>query len=290
MADFNVVRDYDWTSTPRGSGMREKAPRVKLKSFKIKSNEALNRLKSYVEISTQKDAKTFYQKLYGDVAEPEDTFNFPYFSDGIRSFSNEYGDTFQVGVLGALDTVAGAALKMYGGYKAFHIGDNASTLLTNAATGAANVGTALASGQGIKESLGEFSKDLTSGMTSSPGSYIETPQMYQYANNDSGLEISFVLANTINSDFNKNYELVKKLTTINRPKRLNSIEMEPPRIYEVKLPGHRYIKWASCSNFSVGMLGTKRMIDGVIVPEGYQISMTMTSLTTEVSNFMDQVK
>lgn len=287
MADFNVVRDYDWTSTPRGSGMREQAPNVFVKSYKIKSNEALNRLKSYVNIATQVDAKTFYDKLYGNIAEPEDTFRFPYFSDDIRSFGNNYGDTFQVGMLGALDTVAGAAIKMYGGYNAMDPGYNAVKLAENAVKTAKEVGEQAAGGN--MPGLKEISGMMTSGMASKPGSYIETPQMYQYDNTDAGLQVSFVLANTINSDFNKNTELVKKLTTINRPKRLNSIEMEPPRIYEVRLKGQRYIKWASCSQFTASMIGTKRLINGVIVPEGYQISMTLTSLTTEVNNFMDDI-
>jgi hypothetical protein len=36
-------------------------------------------------------------------------------------------------------------------------------------------------------------------------------------------------------------------------------------------------------------LGTKRLLEGKIIPEGYAISMTMTSLTTEVSNFMEKI-
>ena len=113
--------------------------------------------------------------------------------------------------------------------------------------------------------------------------------MYQYEQNDGALEVSFVLSNTISDDIDKNAELVKKLTTINRPKRINSIAMEPPRIFQVKVPGQRFIKWAYCSSFGVNLLGTRRMIGGNIVPEGYQINMSFTSLTTEVSNFMDKI-
>jgi hypothetical protein len=65
--------------------------------------------------------------------------------------------------------------------------------------------------------------------------------------------------------------------------------MDPPRIYQVKVPGHRFIRWAYCSDFSVTFLGTKRNIDGIIVPEGYNVSMSFQSLTVEVSNFMDKV-
>jgi hypothetical protein len=65
--------------------------------------------------------------------------------------------------------------------------------------------------------------------------------------------------------------------------------MEPPRIYEIRIPGIRYIKWASCSSFSVQLLGARQMHGNELIPEGYLISMTFTSLTTEVSNFMDKI-
>lgn len=267
MAKFDIVKEYDWCSTPRGSGMRKKAPRVWVKSYKVKSNEALNRLQSYVEIAKVTGADEFYDKLYGDISEAEDDFNFPLFNDNIRSFTNTYGDTFQSGFLGAADVAANEAANLYG------------------------TAVSIAGSENIRGALGGDSEKSSNPAVggSDPGSYIETPKMYQYEQNDAGLEVSFVLSNTLNSDYKKNNELIKKLTVINRPKRLNSIGMEPPRIFQVRVPGQRFIKWASCSNFSVNMLGTKREIDGVITPEGYMISMTFTSLTTEVSNFMDKI-
>jgi hypothetical protein len=79
--------------------------------------------------------------------------------------------------------------------------------------------------------------------------------------------------------------LVQRLTYINRPLRKNSIAVDPPRIYQVRVPGHRLIRWAYCSQFSVNFIGTRRIINDVIVPEGYQISMSFTSLTLEHAGF-----
>lgn len=290
MAKYDVVKNYDWTSIPRGSGLRKKAPRVWVKSYKINSNEALNRLKSYLEVATLSDPDTFYDKLYGSVSSPEDDFNFPFFNDSVRSFSNTFGDTFQNGfgngggIGGSLDTLAQTGIGM-GGQVGAMLGTD------SAQTGMETYRTASDSGASTKDSvmagLGAFLGSSKGG--SNPGSYIETPKMYQYEQNDGALEVSFVLSNTISDDIDKNAELVKKLTTINRPKRINSIAMEPPRIFQVKVPGQRFIKWAYCSSFGVNLLGTRRMIGGNIVPEGYQINMSFTSLTTEVSNFMDKI-
>lgn len=282
MAVFNVVKDYDWTSVPRGSRMRENAPRVMVYSYKIKSSESLNRLQNYVNIAAQKDASQFYNELYKN-AEKEDTFIIPFFGDNVRSFSNEYGDTFQSAFLGSADSALMGAAKLYG-----ELGTYAPTQMgTNMVRG---IASDISEGKNMNEMVANVQKQYGKEYSSAPGSYIETPKLYQYAQNDAGLEISFPLFNTVNSDFqSKNTKLMEHLTRINRPTRQNSILMEPPRIYRVILVGVRHIKWAYCSSFSVNFLGTKRMISNKIIPEGYQISMTMTSLTTEVSNFMDNI-
>lgn len=282
------MRDYDWTSMPRGSRMREQAPRVRVKSYKIKSSESINRILGYVNVASRKNADEFYDKLYGDIASPEDVFIFPFFGDNVRSFSNEYGDTFQAAALGNLDSILMGGAKMIGEGVTYNIGENLKKLASNFTKSADGAGRDIANEKSISDVVKNFSKQMGQGYSTTPGSYIETPKLYQYAQNDSGLEISFVLSNTINSDYEKNTELVEKLTRINRPRRENSIVMEPPRIYEVRLSGIRYIRWASCSNFSVSLLGTRRVINGKIIPEGYLISMNFTSLTTEVSNFMDK--
>jgi hypothetical protein len=287
VADYNIVKDYDWTSIPRGSGLRSRAPRVILRSYKITSSEALNRIKNYINVFTSKDSKTFYDELYKN-AKLEDNFNIPFLADNVRSFSNEFGDTFQSAALGTIDNIAGSAAKEYGQIQTLRPLDNAKQGVKNIYNTALNAGKDLAD-RSFMEVVQNAKKNVSSGFSTAPGSYIETPKLYQYAQNDSPLEISFVLANTINSDYDKNTKLIEHLTRINRPKRINSMIMEPPRIYTVNLKGVRFIRWAYCSNFSVNFLGTKRVIDDKIIPEGYSVSMTMTSLTTEVSNFMDEI-
>lgn len=285
MKIYNVVSDYDWTSMPRQSSMRSKAPTVLLKAYKVNSSQSLKRLRNYVQTLANTNPEDFYNKLYGDVTSEEAVYIIPFFGDAVRSFSNEYGDAFQAGFLNGIDSAFMGASKLVGEIATYKPIEN----LSNIGNASKNAVNDLGSGGNISDVGRKLLSDINSGVSTAPGSYIETPKLYQYAQNDSGLEISFVLSNTINGDYNKNVELVNNLTTINRPKRINSVVMEPPRIYEVKLKGIRYIKWAYCSNFSVTLLGTRRVIDEVIIPEGYLINLTMTSLTTEVSNFMDNI-
>ena len=122
-----------------------------------------------------------------------------------------------------------------------------------------------------------------------PGTYIEHPMFYQFANTDTGLQVSFVLANTIwEGDIDKNQELMKKLIEESRPRRGSALEMTFPRIYEIKVPGLRYIRWAYLANAAFNLLGQRRDVGGKIVPEAYGISLVFNSLTIESENFIER--
>lgn len=283
MAKYDVVKDYDWTSAPRGSAIRKKAPRVWVKSYKLKSNQILQMIEGYTNVKDGAggDAKSFYDKMYGKATSPEDDFNFPFFNDNVRSFNNTFGDTFQDG---------------FGGTSG--IGTTANELMKSALGPLAQLAGTVGVDNGIvaaKQALGgDFSgavNTIVGGAKSGgdPGTYIETPMFYQFEKNDAPLEVSFILSNTINDDYDKNLKLIQKLTRINRPERKNSIAVDPPRIFQVRVPGHRFIKWASCESFSVSFVGTRRLINDKIIPEGFQISMSFKSLTLEHSGFMYQV-
>jgi hypothetical protein len=277
---YNVVKEYDWTSAPKGSSIRHEVPTVWLRSYKINSNQIMTMINGYINIaknSINGTAEEFYNKMYSDSTEEEDDFKFPFFSDSVRSFTNTFGDTFQDGIGGGGGI--GESLKnsanTYVGLGAQIAGFSDPTSM---ATAASQIGS------------GDFTGAAkTIGKGGSPGSYVETPMFYQFEKNDGPLEISFTLSNTLNSDAVKqNHELVKKLTEINRPLRRNSIAVDPPRIFKVRVYGQRFMRWAYCSNFSVQLLGYRRQINSVIHPEAYQITMSMQSLTLEHAGFINQ--
>jgi hypothetical protein len=276
---YDVVKEYDWTSVPRGTEVRKTAPRVWVKSYKVNANQLQQTLLNYLNLAEglNKGAKEFYDGMYGNSASPEDDFNFPFFGDDVRSFSNAFSESFQDGSGGTGGAFASLKNKFddYIGNMA-NIGN-----MTN------NIDYGKVGNQLLQEDLAGAAKTALQGSGNAPGTYIEKPQFYQYDKTDSALPVSFVLSNTINSDWQKNADLVKILTKINRPLRTNSITVEPPRIYSVRVPGHRYIRWAYCESFSVQLLGTRRIIDNVIVPEAYKINMSFQSLTLEHAGFID---
>lgn len=277
----DVVKDYDWTSAPRGSSIRKKAPRVWVKSYKLKSNQLQITLENYINIGKgiggNTGAKEFYDKMYSDSTIPEDDFNFPFFNDNVRSFSNSFGEAFQDGTGGTggkLDT-----------YKS--VIETAAGRVASIANMARNVNMSNIKSDIMNLDFKGAASEIIKGTGNAPGTYIEKPQFYQYDKSDNGLTVEFVLSNTINDDWQKNATLVKRLTYINRPLRKDSITVDPPRIYSVRVPGHRYIRWAYCESFSVDLMGARRIINNVIVPEAYKISMSFKSLTLEHAGFLE---
>ena len=285
MAKFNIVKEYDWTAIPRGASLRSDAPKVLVRSYKVKSNLLLNRLKSYIEVGKAVGgggSKKFYEQLYGDATEPEDDFYFPYFENTARNISNNWGDTFTNGVGGGLGQGVDQMAQTYLGT----LSELKSLMPSGDAISKAG-GILTDENKSTGKKLAEVGSALSQG--SSPGSYIETPKFYDYGSAKEGsLNVRFVLSNTLNSDFDKNYQLVRKLIEINKPKRNDAISVDPPRIYRVKLYGYRYMPWAHVNNLNIEMIGTKRMVNNVIMPEAYDITIGFEPLTIEVSNFMTE--
>lgn len=282
MANYDIVKDYDWTSSPKGTSVRNKTPKVFATSYRLKSNQITQALRSFVSLasgaSDSGNGNQFYDKLYKNATVQEDNFHFPYFEDNITSYTNEFSESFQ-GAFGRESD--------FRGYEdAKKIADKAALMAgSDIIKGFGDIFTEGQFTEGASTMLGGF---LGAG---APGIYVETPKFYSFGSaKDTDLKVKFVLANTINRDsVQKNYDLVQKLMKINKPRRNTSISVDPPRIYKILLKGQRYIRWAYCSNLTIDMLGFKRMIGNIITPEAYSISMSFRSLTLEHAGFADKL-
>ncbi len=304
---FDVVKDYAWTSIPKDSELRLEAPSALVTSYELEESQLRAFVSGYINVfnESSQDPMKFYDGLYktksgnGSASGPT-KYRFPFFEDNFRSYSNNYADTFsqisQRGAqfLGAEFVNAGANIvdEFIGlGATVQQVGnDTLSTQLEKVAgtvdEGANKVINNLLGG---KQGNFKFRVPRANNPGEYPGTYIEQPMFYQYANTDSGLEVSFVLANTVDrGDTAKNQELIKKLIEESRPRRGSALEMTFPRIYEIKVPGLRYIRWAYLANAAFNLLGQRREIDDKIVPEAYGISLVFNSLTIESENFIER--
>ena len=257
----NIVKDYSWTSSPKGSQLRNEAPLAYVRAYKLKTSQLKQTVDGYMNVVKKGgSADEFYKNLYK--GEKLEDYHFPYFNDNFRSFSNEYADTLSNVTDRGQATVGRSLVE-----KGKEVADNVL---------------------GVFASIRELQGTVDTSET--PGSYIETPKFYQYANTDAPLQIQFPLLNTVDpEDRAKNLSFIKKFIEINRPRRENAIALSFPAIYKIKVPGLRFIEWAYLQDLSFDLLGTRRVIGNETVPEAYNCSMTFKSLTVEVANFLDKV-
>ena len=127
----------------------------------------------------------------------------------------------------------------------------------------------------------------------------ETPKSYQMANDGAPFNITFPLINTEDElQVSANYQLVQLLKYQSRPYRSTRNLIVPIYLYEVFMPGIRYIPYAIIQNVSIAFQGVrmpmnvnilvddKPTITSAIIPEAYKVTITLKSLTNETGNFM----
>ena len=97
--------------------------------------------------------------------------------------------------------------------------------------------------------------------------------------------------------FVKNKLLIKS-DYQNFPNRINRTSITPPVIYQAFLPGVFSYRWSYLSKINVNFCGVRRPFHAniggeqteSIIPEGYEVQLTLTSLTPETKNlFFDSL-
>ena len=190
----------------------------------------------------------FYQNLYG-VNKTKFTYRLPYLEDGFKQINNSWSAD-----------------------------DEASGFISS------NVARVAA---------------LTKGMVPSVG--VDYSKSFQYPSDGPSHTVTFYLDNTLQSGHEStknsiadNINFVYLLLYQNLPSRVNRTSVKPPVIYQAFLPGVFSYRWSFLSNISINFVGTRRrsrvVIGGklteAVIPEGYEIQMTINSLTPETQNLM----
>ncbi len=318
-AAYDLVGKYDWTSVPRTAPLRDEAPAAFITAYELEYSALRTFIDGYMNVlapqnqggnyaTSKNPGLDFYKGLYAVGKTPIARFSFPYFTDNIRAFSTEFSDTFS--------PISQRGAKMLGGDFVQGLGESGESLIGGAAaaitqfghlgnTGGKSLVDKLAKNtQAAVGKVGEtFFKAMgveNPGMQTigAPGTYIETPKFYQYSNTDNTLDIGFALSNTLNEGaIEQNYKFIKDFTAMNRPFRTGPIGMTFPAIYQIVVPGVRYIQWAFLSDFNIGMIGSRRKIAQPngrggckIVPEAYSCQFSFRSLTVEAANFLDELE
>lgn len=206
------------------------------------------------------DIKKNYQYLYLRVPTNK-AYKFPYFNSEFFSSSHGFANTYEAITVGA-DLLKGLG----------DISQKASVYL--------------GSGAGKGGLLGTVTNVVAA--ATEPGMYIQRPKFYEFRDDGSSVYIEFNLLNTLKEgSYEKNLEMITQLIIQNTPHRYDRLLVDPPCIYEVTVPGKAFYPYAFISELVVVHLGTKRMIDGKIIPDAFKVKIKLTSLTAEVNNFYE---
>tara|TARA_Y100000310_G_scaffold329518_1_gene399543 strand:- start:530 stop:1789 length:1260 start_codon:yes stop_codon:yes gene_type:complete len=132
----------------------------------------------------------------------------------------------------------------------------------------------------------------------SPAVGVDLAKTYNYPDSGPSHDINFFLDNTImdgESHAKKNFRFIYLLLYQNLPNRVNHSALTPPVIYQASLPGVFSYRWSYLSKLVVNFIGTRRPMNvqitpevnaDVIIPEGFEIQLTLTSLVPETKNLM----
>lgn len=328
---INVRDEHHWTESPRSA--RGEVPMLMLKEYKILTNPMLNQMANNVMTAIQASGG-----VVGDVTEAMDKALSAL--DQIRSAPEEPPESSGLKTQSLLEQAKAAAVevgsaignnmedsetKMYADplepYKMLYTVTPTDfrytfpymeDLYRNISSGF-NEGNENSLGTigGLINGAAKFTTNVVNDTTfrklREPGVMIEKPKAFSFTGREKSYTVSFPLFNTASyGEVLKNWQFLFLLIYQNTPNRITKDLIDPPCIYEARIPGMWYSKYAAIQNMSVQFVGarremqipvmfleekggtwapTKRKIT-TIIPDAYQVSITVTELFSETQNFM----
>lgn len=142
-----------------------------------------------------------------------------------------------------------------------------------------------------------------------PGVYIEEAKQFTMGQEGRTLNVKIPLLNTDSyEDILKNWQLIFGLVYQNRPGRITKNLVDVPVIYEAFIEGMTYMPYAYIKGLSVSFLGNRRTMKikipvtkftsqgsdvgtqtreiTTVIPDAYQLNLSITGLNEETRNFM----
>ena len=333
---INVVNDFQWTTSPQGATGRQEVPRIELREKRLKTNAIIAAAAYYLMSasgtigalgSRVQSVLSGYRwgpqiwNLFGGAGNESanflgsimgggggKSFDTSIVSSATRLFLNQ--DLSSI-ISTQLDGLNSELLRPYEGlYITEDTGfryilpyfDDQQTLVTNAFSvndemfgPSSLLGKAVSKVRGATEALAKLA------YFTEPGLYIEKPKFYNFKSSGDRITFSFPLINTgwsTYDDVKLNWQLAFLLSYQNVPNRRTRELIDPSVIYEVSIPGVKYIPYAYISQLKVDYLGSRRQMNlevpsrsgaksiTTIVPEAYIITITLEGLVAETQNFL----
>ena len=306
---IDVVNDFKWTKTSRNSEGRKNTPAVELEEFEVvvpaffsNLNVAIQVLRNTAEGGA--DALKAFTGPGGIGGSVSSLIGGAIESVGrnMSKLSASGRETFGDVDSGAMPRYLKAYENLYGikrtkfKYSLPYLENEYKSVSNNwTDSGGSNLESLLGS-----TAANFITKDLFTKVGTGIG--IDYSKSFAYGGTAPSHNIHFYLDNTKDSNYSgshipnyeTNFRLIYLLLYQNLPNRVNRITYVPPVIYRSKLPGVFSYRWSYLNNVTVNMVGVRRtktindFIDGrpsqVVIPEGYEVSLTIQSLVPETQN------
>lgn len=266
-------KDFKWTL----SRVNDEVPYIRLNEYKCVDSSIKRQYAFYTQLtkstianargsvlSDMREVLDAYRDIWPKDKPTKFVYKFPYFSKTNMELSTE--------PWAALDSVGESIKKVVGGL--------------GKAVGLENVTSALNKGLEGLEAATDFAQ-----MVRYPAVGVtDRPKIFM-AHNDRSITISFTLLNTINQgDWKNHRDLIYLLMSQNLFNKRDFTTGVPPVFYDIHIPGQYYCYAACMTNIKVENLGNQRLLYGTyIVPDAYQVELTLTELVKPSKNQFEAV-
>lgn len=265
---FNVVKDYKWTLSNVGYDTNE-IPYIRLLEHKVTQTSIKKQFNFYTNLAKDTAVSSVGGTVirnspldvYKELWPPNPTgwsYIFPYFNKTNMELSTEpwaaldsIGDVAKSGAA----AIPGIGKDLSKGIDLIKAGANLALNLQYPAVGVA-----------------------------------DRPKIFM-AHSDRSITISVTLYNTMGvNDWKQNRELMYIIMSQNHFNKRDYTTGVPPVFYEVFIPGSYYSAACCVTNIRIENLGNQRIFENTIVPDAYQLEITLSELTKPSKNQFDAVR
>lgn len=306
---INVIDDFQWTKSPTVS--RVDVPELYMYERRILVNNSISNA-AYSVFATLDGGQTIAKILteIGGVATGgfTDKAIAAFKESAIGKLSieslqnnlNKVKSTFGQFENAALEPYSGLYVTEFTGFKyIFPYFDNKYFDATSSYGEGSGI---LSSIRELISDVGEIAADLAGALK--PGTYIERAKQFNFSDSGRSITLKIPLLNTGKfEDISQNWQLLFALIYQNRPGRYDKNIIDLPVIYSIEIPGVVFLPYAYIQNLSIDFLGNRRLMNipvppiidkngstinsiTTIIPDAYQLTMTITGLNEDTRNFL----
>ena len=262
---IDVVNGFPWTLSPVAA--REEVPYITLIEFACNESQ-INRQVAFYAAMAEGTSETgsvldVYKQIFSHDVPTNFRYKLPYFSDSAFDLSTPNWNKIEGAGQQIKDLISGGT--------EFFLGKDAGSFMKKGMEFATAAGTLALQQQYPVVGI------------------LDRPRIFA-SHDERQITVSFPLYNTENNgDWSKNYGMLYQLMSQNLFNKNDYITGVAPVFYSVHIPGQYYC-WASAmTNISVKNLGNVRMIDGKVVPDAYQVTLTLSEMVMPSKNQFEAV-